>query len=421
MKNLFPGHFPLSEDDLSELMQKAIFVLDTNVLLNMYRYTEPSREHFFHILERLSNRVSIPYQVASEFFDARTKVIQDQNKAIDLMDKAIEDTHNKLKNELNQFRKHAHVDIAKILGNIGQSLNDAQAEIRRIKEERAPVKLNDDPILRRLATLLADNINPECDGDELTKRKKLADERIKAGIPPGFADKGKPGEKSLGDTLIWFEALEISRSNNAPVIFVTDDIKDDWWLRVDGQIIGPLPALRQEFHRSTGHNFHMYQAENFIKHAAELLKIPVDEGTLSEAAKVSEDQAKAWTKQQMLDFTMHTLASETAENARKRLLEKSVPIESFYSRLKDADIWRKRFEADPQAAIDALLTERHVLPSPPPLLQKFVLEEGTVSAVGEPQYMIISKNAEAMLREKPDQIHWVSELDGFFSIADSSP
>lgn len=421
MKNLFPGHFPLSEDELSELMQKATFVLDTNVLLNMYRYTEPSRENFFEIIGRLGKRVSIPYQVASEFFDARTKVIQDQNKAIDLMDKAIEDAHNKLKNDLNQFRKHAHVDIAKILGNIGQSLNDAQAEIRKIKEDRAPVKLNDDPILRRLADLLSDNIIPECDKEELAKRRRLADERIKAGTPPGFADKGKPGDKSLGDTLIWFEVLEISKKNNAPVIFVTDDIKDDWWLRVEGQIIGPLPALRQEFHKSTGHSFHMYQAENFIKYAAELLKIPVDEGTLTEAAKVSEDQAKAWTKQQIQDFTKHTLASETAEIVRQNLLEKAMPVETFYSRLRDADIWRANFEADPHATIDRMLTERLVLASPPPLLQKFVFEDGKVIALGEPQHMIISKDAENLLRGKPDHIHWVGELDGFFSISDSAP
>ena len=133
MKNLFPGHFPLSEEQLSQLMQEAIFVFDTNVLLNMYRYTETARNHFFEIATRLGQRIAIPYQVACEFFDARTKVIQDQNKAIDLMDKAIEDAHNKIKNDLNQFRRHAHVDIAKILGAIGNSLRSAQSDIRKIK------------------------------------------------------------------------------------------------------------------------------------------------------------------------------------------------------------------------------------------------------------------------------------------------
>ncbi|QUP53644.1 hypothetical protein GO998_07670 [Ralstonia syzygii] len=394
MKNLFPGHFPLSEEELSHLMQDAIFVFDTNVLLNMYRYTEPARNHFFEIAGRLGKRIVIPYQVACEFFDSRTKVIQDQNKAIDLMDKAIEDAHKKIKNDLNQFRRHAHVDIAKILGAIGNSLSSAQSDIRRIKEGRSPVKFNDDPILQRLADLLADNVLPEPTEDELNKRKKAAGERIKSDTPPGFLDRGKSGDKSLGDTLIWFETIEASQKNKLPVIFVTDDIKEDWWLRVDGQVIGPLPALRQEFHKATGQHFHMYQAENFIKHAAELLKIPVDQGALSEVAKVSADQAKSASDEELTPFLNELVSAEqaSASNPTLKMLGK------ISERL-----------------------ERELLALSPsrPLLQEYSLINKKFIPVGDPRRFSIPDYTEKLMREV-NRITWVPELDGFYGIVQSS-
>lgn len=418
MKNLFPGHFPLSQEELSQLMQRAIFVLDTNVLLNMYRYTEKSRNLFFEIIERLGDRIAIPYQVASEFFDARTKVIQDQNKAIDLMDQAIEDAHNKLKNELNKYRKHAHVDIAKILAEIGKSLSGAQANIREIKEHRTPVKLNDDPILARLAELLADRVLPEPSGDELDRRKKSAEERINSDIPPGFADKGKPGDRHLGDALIWLEAMEISKSRNLPVIFVTDDIKDDWWLRVDGQIIGPLPMLRHEFHKSTDQNFHMYQADNFIKHAAELLEVDVDAGTLSEAAKVSEDQASAWIKEHDVRKAALDQARKTAlDLARKRAREILAASDEIPAGMKIGDAWRAMHTNDRRRHLKSLRNppagEDYAL-----LLQEFEVIDNEANELGDPQVLIVSNETKEMfMNATPHGIYWVEELNGYFALA----
>ena len=38
MQNFFPGYYRPSEDDLTAIWRKCIFVLDTNVLLGLYRY-----------------------------------------------------------------------------------------------------------------------------------------------------------------------------------------------------------------------------------------------------------------------------------------------------------------------------------------------------------------------------------------------
>jgi len=53
LKNLFPGHYKPSEEEFQKLWDKCIFVFDTNILLNVYRYSEKTRDRLFEILDLL--------------------------------------------------------------------------------------------------------------------------------------------------------------------------------------------------------------------------------------------------------------------------------------------------------------------------------------------------------------------------------
>jgi hypothetical protein len=53
MKSIFPGHYELAPNELRELWKEAVFVFDTNVLLNLYRYPQvgyPLRSRSHYIL-----------------------------------------------------------------------------------------------------------------------------------------------------------------------------------------------------------------------------------------------------------------------------------------------------------------------------------------------------------------------------------
>ena len=77
MKELFPGYYRPSEDEFSDLWKNCVFILDTNVLLNLYRYSEESRNDFIKVLHKIETRLWIPHQVALEFQENRTKVIEE--------------------------------------------------------------------------------------------------------------------------------------------------------------------------------------------------------------------------------------------------------------------------------------------------------------------------------------------------------
>lgn len=55
-------------------------------------------------------------------------------------------------------------------------------------------------------------------------------ERYKKEIPPGFKDaKSKDGVRKYGDLIIWKELLNFARTQSKDIVFITDDVKADWW------------------------------------------------------------------------------------------------------------------------------------------------------------------------------------------------
>ena len=90
MKSKFSGYFKPKTEEIQSLWKDSTFVLDTNVLLNLYRYSDETREEFFRILEKIQERIWIPNQVGTEFFTNRLSVIDSQEKTYDDAIKSLE-------------------------------------------------------------------------------------------------------------------------------------------------------------------------------------------------------------------------------------------------------------------------------------------------------------------------------------------
>ena len=71
MRNVIKEFLEPSNTDKRQLWEKAVFVFDTNVLLNLYRYSSKTRNSLLDAFESLKERVWIPYQVAHEFMRRR--------------------------------------------------------------------------------------------------------------------------------------------------------------------------------------------------------------------------------------------------------------------------------------------------------------------------------------------------------------
>lgn len=91
MDELLKIYLPKTESQRKEIWNKAILVFDTNVLLNLYKYSNGTRNEFMTIMERAIDRLWLPHQVALEFLLNRREKIKDQELEYNNHIKAIRD------------------------------------------------------------------------------------------------------------------------------------------------------------------------------------------------------------------------------------------------------------------------------------------------------------------------------------------
>ena len=51
MKNQFRGYIPYTEEDYKNIWKNDFIIIDTNVILNFYRYSDQTRNTMWTILE----------------------------------------------------------------------------------------------------------------------------------------------------------------------------------------------------------------------------------------------------------------------------------------------------------------------------------------------------------------------------------
>src|SRR3990167_6122081 len=100
MKKSFPGYYQPTDDEFNEIWENCVFVLDANVLLNLYRYSPETRDELINVLGEISDRLWLPHQAALEYHMNRLSVIQQQADTYDSLRNLITNYRNKIENEL---------------------------------------------------------------------------------------------------------------------------------------------------------------------------------------------------------------------------------------------------------------------------------------------------------------------------------
>lgn len=73
----FDAYRTVTDDEYRSALLSGIVVLDANIMLNLYRYHESTREELFDVLAKLGDRLWIPNHAMSEFWKNRTLVLGD--------------------------------------------------------------------------------------------------------------------------------------------------------------------------------------------------------------------------------------------------------------------------------------------------------------------------------------------------------
>ncbi len=373
MRSEFPGYYRRTDEELGRIWEDGIFVLDTNVLLNLYRYSEGTREELLGVLRGVRDRLWIPHQVAEEFLRNRQTVIRDRKNAYSAVKRSLSNARNDVKNKMGEMHTDPGIIEAKdLLKRVEESFSkliheadelEQGAAIQSIQETDSP---NDDEIWQAVEEIFEDRI-----GEGLPPRRKqevlgMGPRRYESRIPPGFKDqddKSKPSDRQFGDLILWFETIEEARATGNPVLLVTDDRKEDWWLR-SGKEFSPHPELGNEMHREAGVLFHMFMPLDFVKWAGPKLNQEISSEAAGEIEELwpLEDAEKAadLLDQEIADLFSYTdydqvIGVEDPRSATEDLLDlKVVDLDTIRRRWERLDQHREEDPSEYQRKVERL-------------------------------------------------------------------
>ncbi|ARV57468.1 hypothetical protein BZZ01_01410 [Nostocales cyanobacterium HT-58-2] len=290
MRNLFRGYYKPTSEELAEIWKNCIFSFDANVLLHIYCYTPETRARFFEVLNCLKNRIWLPHQVAYEYQKNRIYVVEKYVKAYEKLEKTLNEKLEDIKNDFQEYTRHPFINTQEILNDIEKIIQNIISNIKT-SQNYHPNYIERDELREELTHLFEGKVGQPYTEEELENiYYQKAEKRFQYQKPPGYKDSNKPIPRSYGDVIIWFQLIDYAKLQKKPLIFVTDDNKEDWWVKYNGETLEPRPDLIQEIISEVGdENFHfyMYHSDQFLDYAEKFLGLPDQPEVVKEAREIA--------------------------------------------------------------------------------------------------------------------------------------
>ncbi|WP_147794200.1 PIN-like domain-containing protein [Cellulomonas sp. Y8] len=314
---------PPAAADPSAVFDGADVVLDANVLLSLYRVSATTRDAWFEALDRLHDRLVMPHQVAIEFM-----------RNSDSVRTSLAASYIDLINEIEKLPsrpaaifgggRHVHADrIADLRATVQPHVDALLVDLRAARDQdRALVDADNDVVMHKVRALYGRRVLRQPTSDVLRARvRDFMDYRLPNRIPPGWKDgatKSIP-RNAAGDYLLWAEVLEHAAAVRRPVLMVTDDAKDDWWLKQAGTM-SAQPELVEEFARVVGLEYAQVTSKDFLELAQRQLGLGSDRQAVDETAEAAQASENGGLSIEEWVERFDEMYARLAEDERERLL-----------------------------------------------------------------------------------------------------
>lgn len=253
--------------------EKYIIVPDTNVLLNLYRYSPDFSEFGLQCLTEVVESLYLPATVRLEFgkhckasFAAMEKKIENIGQGTE---KQVKSARAKILSSCDQLKRLQFEGVDDLYRELAALLDELEVATKEFFEERKGLQLSShywngsDKVMELVQKVEQyGHVLPSPSQEEIFKWCEEGQDRYKKEIPPGFKDaKNKDGVRKYGDLIIWKELLKFAREHKKDIILITDDVKADWWETDNDQRVFH-PMLINEF-KKTGRNIIAFESQEF--------------------------------------------------------------------------------------------------------------------------------------------------------------
>ncbi|KFE47500.1 hypothetical protein IV03_08525 [Pseudomonas congelans] len=310
MKSLLKTHEDPDEEAFDSMWERAVFIFDANVLLDLYRLPQSAKNELLSVLKNpeIKNRIWISFQGLLEFLNNRHDIIGDQKNKFETVRSKLGEAiigynsvFNTLTSELAKLKlrqKHSLIDPERFISpeNIKAGIDFVHEfieNLNELEEKQSDVHHKDDT-KKHVVELFNGKVGHGFSKEEVRKIYDEGEERYKNEIPPGYMDKKKSNSYTVldveykckfGDLLFWNEIIRKAQTEKLEyIILVTGDLKEDWWLEKRGKKLGPRKELLNEIYTKAPNLkfFHMYDTSNFLRRVGEKFTFNVSASTISE-------------------------------------------------------------------------------------------------------------------------------------------
>ncbi|RWC34654.1 MAG: hypothetical protein EOS70_13805 [Mesorhizobium sp.] len=269
MRKVFHGYYPPADEEIEKLWSHGILVPDTNVLKHLFRFMPKQRAEVLAAFSSFGERLWLPYQVGKEFQQGWRSADTSNRNSYQKLKADLEKKRNEVESLVLAFNRYEAWAPRSSMHQIGKFFDGLSQEVDTAMKG---LPENPDNVFLAVTKLFEGRVGEK--PKDIDVRIKEAERRKREKIPPGYMDDGP------GDYLIWAEIKEKAKAAKAPILFVTDDNKEDWWLKHSGKTIGPRPELRHEFFGETGEPFYAYAPDRFLSLLADRNKTKVSPETI---------------------------------------------------------------------------------------------------------------------------------------------
>lgn len=289
MKTIFSGYLP--QNAISEHVNNSIISFDTNAILNIYRFKSETSKEYLRVLEKIKDRVWLTYIVGLEYHSSRAIVLKQEREFLDKLSTRIDRFKTDITTELSN-KEHNSFPF----DEFNRKLENSVSELSRIVEgskKNFPNLIKKDYIRDSIVAIFNGKTCPPPTKAQLESIYEIAKFRFEHKIPPGYKDTQNKNdiyklygdliiESKYSDYIIWHELIEKAKETSKSIIFVTDEKKDDWILKVNGYVLGPRPELVTEMKVKAGIDFFMISSYEFISLIKSSLEIEISQSLVDD-------------------------------------------------------------------------------------------------------------------------------------------
>lgn len=275
---------------------RHLIVLDTNILLELYRQPANISLDVISALKKIKDCLYIPRQVYDEYVRNYHEICGKERKKYQKVKKELSESTRKLQEDIDskisEYRKHNYTDITKLQSDLYQKIEEIQNTINNFEHgHKTEIQLNIDFLENDKVKEFVDFLKTEgrigADISFSTRLSILQEGQIRFDnlIPPGYMDREKIGQDKYGDLFVWKSILAIAKEQNANIIFVCNDVKEDWWKKDKEVPINLRDELLREYKEVNPFlDIQFLTLEKFFSYIAEELQIGKSKSALQLSA-----------------------------------------------------------------------------------------------------------------------------------------